>query len=72
MNDPRIFKAPHNPKERMWQEPDRLRAAHPTGRPLPVRVLDPARFGLGLDLIHVDGMPKQHDIEVVQHGNTNS
>ena len=40
MTDPRRFKAPFNPKERIWQEADRLRAAHPAGRELPVKILD--------------------------------
>ena len=51
MTDPRKFKAPYNPKERIWQEADRVRAAHPAGRSLPVEVLDLAEFDLGLDLI---------------------
>jgi hypothetical protein len=34
LNDPRKFKAPYNPKERIWQEADRLRAAHPAAGPL--------------------------------------
>jgi hypothetical protein len=34
MADPRRFKAPYNPKERIWQEADRLRAAHPADRAL--------------------------------------
>jgi hypothetical protein len=34
LNDPRRFKAPYNPKERIWQEADRLRAEHPAGREL--------------------------------------
>jgi len=32
VTDPRKFKAPFIPKERIWQEADRLRAAHPAGR----------------------------------------
>lgn len=31
MSDPRKFKAPFIPKERIWQEADRLRATHPAG-----------------------------------------
>ena len=46
MNDPRKFKAPYNPNERIWQEADRLRAAHPAGRELPVKVLDLAEAAL--------------------------
>lgn len=40
MIDPRKFKAPYNPRERIWQEADRLRAEHPAGRELPVKILD--------------------------------
>jgi len=39
LNDPRKFKAPYNPKERIWQEADRLRAAYPAGRWRPVKGL---------------------------------
>ncbi|MEJ0090712.1 MAG: hypothetical protein WDM80_13340 [Limisphaerales bacterium] len=59
MNDPRKFKVPYNPKERIWQEADRLRAAHPAGRLLPVKVLDLAEFDLGLELVAVDGLREQ-------------
>lgn len=51
MTDPRRFKAPFIPKERIWQEADRLRATHPAGSSLPVKVLDLGEFDLGLDLI---------------------
>jgi len=51
LNDPRKFKAPYIPKERIWQEADRLRAAHPAGCGLPVKVLDLAEFDLHLDLV---------------------
>jgi len=51
LNDPRKFKAPHISKERIWQEADRLRAAHPAGCGLPVKVLDLAEFDLHLDLV---------------------
>ena len=56
MTDPRKFKAPYNPKERIWQEADRLRAAHPAGRELPVKILDLAEFDLHLDLVPVNGL----------------
>jgi len=62
LNDPRKFKAPYNPKERIWQEADRLRAAHPAGRELPVKVLDLAEFDLHLDLVPVNGLREQLDI----------
>ena len=51
MTDPRKFKAPYNPKERIWQEADRLRTALPGGHSLPVKVLDLAEFDLRLDLV---------------------
>lgn len=35
MTDTRKFKAPANPKERIWQETNRLRTAHREGRSLP-------------------------------------
>lgn len=63
MNDPRKFKAPYNPKERIWQEADRLRATHPAGRFLPVQVLDLAEFDLHLELVPVNGLREQLDIE---------
>jgi hypothetical protein len=47
LTDPRKFKAPYNPKERIWQETDRLRAAHLAGRELPVKVLDLVPVNLG-------------------------
>jgi hypothetical protein len=56
LNDPRKFKAPFIPKARIWQEADRLRAEHPAGRLLPVRILDLAEFDLGLDLVPADGL----------------
>jgi hypothetical protein len=46
VNDPRKFKAPFIPKDRIWREADRLRAAHPAGHKLPVQVLDLAEFDL--------------------------
>jgi hypothetical protein len=60
LNDPRKFKAPNNPTERIWLEADRLRAAHPAGRELPVKVLDLAEFDLHLDLVPVNGLREQH------------
>ena len=59
MNDPRKFKAPYNPKERIWQEADRLRAVHPAGRELPVKVLD---------LVPVNGLREQLDIDALLMG----
>jgi hypothetical protein len=72
VTDPRKFKAPYNPKERIWQEADRLRAAHPAGRSLPVKVLDLAEFDLGLDLVPADGLREQLDIEALLMGDLRS
>ena len=68
MNDPRKFKAPYIPKERIWQEADRLRAAHPAGHGLPVKVLDLAEFDLHLDLVPVNGLREQLDIDALLMG----
>lgn len=72
MNDPRQFKAPFIPKERIWQEADRLRAAHPAGRELPVKVLDLAEFDLHLDLVPVNGLREQLDIDALLMGDLKS
>ncbi len=68
MIDPRKFKAPFIPKDRIWQEADALRAKYPSGRCLPVRILDLAEFDLGLSLIPVDGLREQVDIEALLMG----
>ncbi|MBI2929731.1 MAG: ImmA/IrrE family metallo-endopeptidase [Verrucomicrobia bacterium] len=68
MNDPRRFKAPYISKERIWQEADRLRAAHPAGAFLPVRALDLAEFDLGLELVPIGGLREQLDIEALLMG----
>ena len=72
MIDPAKFKAPYIPKERIWQEADTLRAKHPSGRCLPVQVLDLAEFDLGLSLIPVDGLREQLDIEALLMGDLSS
>lgn len=72
MTDPPKFKAPFNPKERIWQEADRLRAAYPAGRELPVKVLDLAEFDLGLELIPADGLREQLDIDALLMGDLKS
>jgi hypothetical protein len=72
VTDPRHFKAPFIPKERIWQEADGLRAARPAGRSLPVRILDLAEFDLGLDLVPVDGLREQLDIEALLMGDLRS
>lgn len=72
MNDPRTFKAPWLPKERLWREADRLRAAHPAGRELPVKILDLAEFDLHLDLVPVNGLREQLDIDALLMGDLKS
>ena len=72
MTDPHRFKAPYNPKERIWQEADRLRAEHPGGRELPVNILDLAEFDLHLDLVPVNGMREQLDIDALLMGDLKS
>ncbi len=72
MNDPRKFKAPYHPKERIWHEADRLRAAHPAGRELPVKILDLAEFDLHLDLVPVNGLREQLDIDALLMGDLKS
>ena len=72
MNDPRHFKAPFIPKEEIWQKADRLRAAHPSGRELPVKVLDFAEFDLHLDLVPVNGLREQLDIDALLMGDLKS
>jgi hypothetical protein len=46
--DPKRFRAPYIPKERIWQEADGLRAKFASGAKIPVNVLDMAEFDLGL------------------------
>jgi hypothetical protein len=72
VNDPHKFKAPFIPKDRIWQEADRLRAAYQAGRELPIQVLDLAEFDLGLDLIPVDGLREQLDIDSLLMGDLKS
>jgi len=72
LNDPRKFKAPYIPKERIWQEADRLRAAHPAGHGLPVKVLDLAEFDLHVDLVPVNGLREQLDIDALLMGDLKS
>jgi hypothetical protein len=72
LNDPRHFKAPCIPKERIWQEADQLRAAHTAGHELPIQVLDLAEFDLSLDLIPADGLREQLDIDSLLMGDLKS
>jgi hypothetical protein len=72
LNDPRRFKAPFHPKERIWQEADRLRSSHPAGRELPVNILDLAEFDLRLDLVPVEGLREELDIDALLMGDLKS
>ena len=72
MKDPANFKAPFIPKEQIWREIEKLRAAHPTGRIVPVPVLDLAEFDLALDLIPADGLRDQLEIDALLMGDLKS
>jgi hypothetical protein len=72
LNDPRHFKAPYIPKERIWQEADRVRAAYLAARSLPVQILDLAEFDLGFDLVPLDGLREQMDIDALLMGDLKS
>lgn len=49
-----------------------MRAAHPAGRELPVKVLDLAEFDLHLDLVPVNGLREQLDIDALLMGDLKS
>ena len=68
MNDPGKFKAPFISKERIWQETEKLRAAHPAGRGVPVQVLELAEFDLGLELIPAEGLREELEIDALLMG----
>ena len=72
MNDPRRFKAPFIPKERIWQAAEGFRASHPAGHSVPVEVLDLAEFDLGLELIPAEGLREQLEIDALLMGNLRS
>jgi hypothetical protein len=72
VTDPRRFKAPFIPKERIWQEADRLRETYVSGRTPPVKVLDLAEFDLGLDLIPASGLREEVDIDALLMGDLTS
>jgi len=59
LNRPDKFKAPFIPKERIWQEAEKLRANYPAAHKMPVPVLELAEFDLGLDLIPAEGLREQ-------------
>jgi hypothetical protein len=69
--NPDKFKAPFIPNERIWHEAERLRAAHPVARQVPVQVLDLAEFGLDLDLIPAEGLREQLEIDALLIGSVN-
>ena len=72
MNDPAKFKAPFIPRERIWQETEKLRAAHPAGRKVPVPVLELAEFDLGLELIPAEGLREELEIDALLMGDLKS
>jgi hypothetical protein len=72
VNDPRRFKAPFIPKERIWQAADSLRVAHQAGRRVPVEILDLAEFDLGLELIPAEGLREELEIDALLMGNLKS
>lgn len=49
-----------------------MRAAHPAGRELPVKILDLAEFDLHLDLIPVDRLREELDIDALLMGDLKS
>jgi hypothetical protein len=72
LNDPGKFKAPFIPKERIWQETEKLRAAHAAGRKVPVQVLELAEFDLGLELIPAEGLREELEIDALLMGDLKS
>ena len=65
--DPKRFRAPYIPRERIWQEADRLRAKFASGAKIPVNVLDMAEFDLGLEIVPADGLRERCDTEALLH-----
>jgi hypothetical protein len=72
VNDPRRFKAPFIPKERIWQAAEKLRATYAAGRRVPVEVLELAEFDLGLELVPADGLREELEIDALLMGNLRS
>lgn len=72
MINPDKFKAPFIPKERIWQEAEKLRAAHPPARQVAVQVLELAEFDLGLDLIPAEGLRERLEIDALLMGDLSS
>ncbi|MGB7749673.1 MAG: ImmA/IrrE family metallo-endopeptidase [Verrucomicrobiia bacterium] len=72
MNRPDKFKAPFIPRERIWQETEKLRAAYPAGRIVPVQVLELAEFDLGLELIPAEGLREELEIDALLMGDLKS
>jgi len=72
LNRPDKFKAPFIPKERIWQEAEKLRATYPAGRKVPVPVLELAEFDLSLDLIPAEGLREELEIDALLIGDLKS
>src|SRR5208283_4655088 len=72
LNRPDKFKAPFIPRERIWQETEKLRAAYPAGRIVPVQVLELAEFDLGLELIPAEGLREELEIDALLMGDLKS
>jgi hypothetical protein len=72
LNDPGKFKAPFIPKERIWQETEKLRAAYPAGRIVPVQVLELAEFDLGLELIPAESLREELEMDALLMGDLKS
>jgi hypothetical protein len=72
LNNPERFKAPFIPKERVWQEAEKFRAAYPAGRKVPVQVLELAEFDLALDLIPAERLREQLEIDALLMGDLKS
>ena len=66
--DPKRFRAPYIPKDRIWQEADGLRAKFTSGAKIPVNVLDMAEFDLGLEIVPADGLRERCDTEAILLG----
>jgi hypothetical protein len=72
LNNPERFKAPFIPKERVWQEAEKFRAAYPAARKVPVQVLELAEFDLALELIPAEGLREQLEIDALLMGDLKS
>jgi IrrE N-terminal-like domain len=66
--DPKRFRAPFIPKDRIWKEADGLRAKFASGAKIPINVLDMAEFDLGLEIVPADGLRERCDTEAILLG----